>query len=497
MTSNISRYADFIRDNIAAVMGFCFWWVFYFMIVGTPIYYSLGVSQNLDLKLLIGSFNEFSLISGSITGLCVALVSFRFAPFRCKWATFACAALLPSLGVIVSILPFLTGMGLQGTSFELVGGFMVGVGLSFLQIEWGVSFFSRTSQKEALFITAVAFLGSLLLAYVFVDTGLVGLLVAVVAPFVSVCLLWRWLGASICEEESAVDCSSQHLPLTAFPVKPFAVLMALSIWFGLAFGIFRMVLLPDGLQETSPSMHSTVLVCFFVGVIIVAIILCSSREAHLPLILVVSLLFVTLGVFSLSLFGVGGKGMTAAFSTGGVKCAELVTWMIAISLASGRSEGQAARVFGLWRAAGCSGALLGYISGRFLSSSVLLNESMRLSVSLLVLISLVVASFIGMIVFWDGRNSVSGEKSHLEQSSAAQGGLECISRDARMCDLAQSAGLSQRENEVFELLCMGRSASFIADKLVIAESTANTHIKRIYRKLGVHGKQELLDLLDG
>lgn len=496
MTPSISRYADFMRDNAAAVMGFCFWWVFYFMIVGTPIYYSLGVSQNLDLKLLIGSFNEFSLISGGATGICVALVSLRFAPFRCKRATFACATLLPSLGVVVSILPFLTGMGVQGTSFELVGGFMVGIGLSFLQIEWGASFFSRISQKEALFVTAVAFLGSLLLAYVFVDTGLVGLLVAVAAPFVSACLLRKWLRASGCEGESAADCLPQHLSPTAFPVKSFVVLMVLSIWFGLAFGIFRMVLLPDGLQETSPSMHSTVLVCFFIGIIIVAIILCSSREVYLPLILVVSLLFVTLGAFSLSLFGVGGKGMTAAFSTGGVKCAELVTWMIAISLASGRGERQSACVFGLWRATGCIGALLGYISGRFLSSSALLDESMRLSVSLLVLISLVIASFIGMVVFWGGRNSALGEKPHLVQSSAEQGELECLSRDARICDVAQSAGLSRREVEVFELLCMGRSASFIADRLIIAESTANTHIKRIYRKLGVHGKQELLDLLD-
>ena len=45
------------------------------------------------------------------------------------------------------------------------------------------------------------------------------------------------------------------------------------------------------------------------------------------------------------------------------------------------------------------------------------------------------------------------------------------------------------------LLCQGRSKSYIAESLFISENTVRSHSKNIYRKLGVHSKQELLDLV--
>ena len=62
--------------------------------------------------------------------------------------------------------------------------------------------------------------------------------------------------------------------------------------------------------------------------------------------------------------------------------------------------------------------------------------------------------------------------------------------------LAQDAGLTQRETEVFLHLCEGRNAPWIAKELFISQSTANVHIKNIYRKFDVHSRQELLDLAD-
>ena len=43
-------------------------------------------------------------------------------------------------------------------------------------------------------------------------------------------------------------------------------------------------------------------------------------------------------------------------------------------------------------------------------------------------------------------------------------------------------------------LARGRSASFIAEDLVCSPATVRTHMKSIYTKLGVHSKQELIDL---
>lgn len=61
--------------------------------------------------------------------------------------------------------------------------------------------------------------------------------------------------------------------------------------------------------------------------------------------------------------------------------------------------------------------------------------------------------------------------------------------------LAKTHHLSPRESDVFYLLAEGRSTSRIQETLFIAEGTVNTHVRNIYRKLDVHTKQELIDLV--
>ena len=57
--------------------------------------------------------------------------------------------------------------------------------------------------------------------------------------------------------------------------------------------------------------------------------------------------------------------------------------------------------------------------------------------------------------------------------------------------------LSPREREVLATLLKGRDAKYIMDKFYISQSTAKTHIYNIYRKFGVHSRQELLDFIEG
>ena len=48
-----------------------------------------------------------------------------------------------------------------------------------------------------------------------------------------------------------------------------------------------------------------------------------------------------------------------------------------------------------------------------------------------------------------------------------------------------------------ELLARGHSVARIAEMLVVSENTIRTHSKRIYAKLDIHKKQELVDLIEG
>lgn len=56
--------------------------------------------------------------------------------------------------------------------------------------------------------------------------------------------------------------------------------------------------------------------------------------------------------------------------------------------------------------------------------------------------------------------------------------------------------LSAREAEVMELIARGHSVARIAEMLVVSENTIRTHSKRIYAKLDIHKKQELVDLIE-
>ncbi len=57
--------------------------------------------------------------------------------------------------------------------------------------------------------------------------------------------------------------------------------------------------------------------------------------------------------------------------------------------------------------------------------------------------------------------------------------------------------LSAREAEVAELVARGNTVARIAEELVVSENTIRTHMRRLYSKLDIHKKQELLDLLEG
>ncbi|MHC1560727.1 response regulator [Actinomycetospora sp. C-140] len=53
-------------------------------------------------------------------------------------------------------------------------------------------------------------------------------------------------------------------------------------------------------------------------------------------------------------------------------------------------------------------------------------------------------------------------------------------------------GLTLRESEVLALIVVGMSNSAIARRLVVGEQTVKTHVRAIYRKLGVHDRASAL-----
>jgi DNA-binding CsgD family transcriptional regulator len=66
----------------------------------------------------------------------------------------------------------------------------------------------------------------------------------------------------------------------------------------------------------------------------------------------------------------------------------------------------------------------------------------------------------------------------------------------RIGQIAAEYRLSSRQREIMELLIRGWDLSYITTHFRISRSTAKTHISNLYRKMGIHSKQELLDMME-
>lgn len=61
--------------------------------------------------------------------------------------------------------------------------------------------------------------------------------------------------------------------------------------------------------------------------------------------------------------------------------------------------------------------------------------------------------------------------------------------------LAEEYKLTKREREVLIYLAQGYSLPYIRNELYIAQSTIDTHVGHIYKKMGIHSREELITIV--
>lgn len=71
-----------------------------------------------------------------------------------------------------------------------------------------------------------------------------------------------------------------------------------------------------------------------------------------------------------------------------------------------------------------------------------------------------------------------------------------LTLDDKIEIVAQEYDITGRMLEVFELMARGRTGTRIEQELYMSKGTVKTHTRRIYQKLDVHSKQEMLDLIE-
>lgn len=104
--------------------------------------------------------------------------------------------------------------------------------------------------------------------------------------------------------------------------------------------------------------------------------------------------------------------------------------------------------------------------------------------------------FVLVFVFTENHVKQIGDDSLLTLEGPAARGDDESGEGTSQFFIDPAFGLTQREAEVLLLFAQGRSASWIADDLYLSPNTVRTHLRSVYTKLGIHSRQELLDLVE-
>lgn len=119
------------------------------------------------------------------------------------------------------------------------------------------------------------------------------------------------------------------------------------------------------------------------------------------------------------------------------------------------------------------------------SSSMVTASSVLLGVTcVLVLVSaLSLARLVGVHQESDFRTRIERENAERETRQLAA--------------IGDAYGLSARERQVVEMLVRGETFASVAETLGVTYNTAKAHGTHVYQKLGVHGRNEMVKLLEG
>jgi DNA-binding CsgD family transcriptional regulator len=173
---------------------------------------------------------------------------------------------------------------------------------------------------------------------------------------------------------------------------------------------------------------------------------------------------------------------------------DICTW-IALSDIAHRGRHSAIYVFGFGRAANAGGIAIGWATSYALLGTTPTDPSPMLAFSLVMVFVLILTTTL-IVRDQDFSTRADVRPASLQLSTAES--ERAPGRWRRSCAVVASAhNLSAREEEVMVLLAKGRSMKFIQSDLVISYHTAKAHANHIYRKLGVHSREELIDLVEG
>lgn len=263
---------------------------------------------------------------------------------------------------------------------------------------------------------------------------------------------------------------------------PWKLLLGLAV-FGIAFGLMRISASSASAEVFQESYLAHTLAR--AGTAVVALVLIGKLKKAYWVLSTLQLLAFTLGVCSFWLPFESTAVVTVAATTVGYTCLELMLWAVLFELFL---ETRVAFnvLYGIVR------GLVSLATLMATGFSLFVMASMPDGVVHVMLLFFLLAMILVSSILFGSRNVAS--LWGLERSAIAP---EATDAEQVAHAMAQRYGLTARETEVMALLMKGRNEPFISEALFISPGTTHSHVSHIYAKIGVHSRQELLDVAEG
>ncbi len=471
------------------IIGFSLCWAWIdTALVGVPL--ARNVAQNTLFGDLTSMVSVLSCIVAYIAFYCSPKLFERTRSRPARWAIAAGASggtVLVSLGSVLS-----AGM-------MAVGLALIGLGMAAIVLMWAEDYASDAQNRGYVWVA-----GSIALSFpvylVAVELSDWMRLIAVAALPLASCALLRApsdLPLLPKSERTFFARSAEGEDEAAGSFRVLGFPRNAAFWFasfGLVFGIMQhfsdsQTLLDSVLMDFQQGGRALAAVIFFVGMCV------FDWKPHTAYRLSTSI--VLAGLVLVPVFGSSGgfaAGFIAHMAYGFFEC---MTWAIVFEVMRARRS-DAGATAGAARLLSATGLLAGTLAAvlakdAFAASALQMQSILASSVCILVIATMMMLDTSSDDNVWAMMKAGSADRSEPAPGGAgAEGGMRTA-----VASLGRTHGLTDRETEIFLLLAQGRTSPYISGELLIGVNTVNTHKRRIYQKLGVHDKQELIDMVEG
>ena len=453
------------------------------------------------------SLNEISRIALIATLLICGLFFERGINRMSKNALSVIPGILMSLGTFMVALSSYGVRSLEG--LFACGSVLTGAGSGLCILLLGKAY-SKLSAPQAAAEAALAFgLASLAIVVVPLFPPWAGISIACALPLVSCAFLIRQPKEADTASDTMLDALETGSPAFDGPKldgkasrRVLAKTAVAGIVFSAVLGMIRSSYNFANYAAISALPSAVICLSAFLGGVIVLVVLLVSARLDLAFSYKPVLWLVAVGCFLLGFLDTSSV-VPYFFARTGYVCFIILTWVMLSDLACKGSISYCV-VFAIGQACISIGSQLGYSGASLLiQSGYLVEGNLPALTGILVVLLISVYTFVLterdiakiMTPQQDKRSEGDSRQPAESVSNSATHGDEEGERD-RLFRIAKEHGLGDRAAEVMVLYAHGDTRKRVGQELFISEGTVNTHLRTIYAALGVHSKQELIDLLD-